>query len=152
MTAGTVVPSCAALDEREFHDRLTAGWSRCIPLLGGREAFALSLGMTKRGLNKVLGGSTPHACTILNSRRAHPSALDELLAGYAVRIVPASAICSTDAGAGLVMLKAAAACVEAEADGIDHRELLAMEAPLRASAEVHARLLARIDGIKGVGR
>ena len=152
MTPGPVVPETKVLDEQSFHNRLTAAWARVIAAMpGGKSAFAQAVGMTTRGLDKVLAGSTPHACTIFNSRRAHPTAIDELLTGYDVRLVPADAICSTDLGAGLVMLRAATACVEAEADGIDHQELLAMEGPLRASAAMHAGLIARIDRIKRTG-
>lgn len=149
MSAGPVVPEARALDERAFHERVTAGWSRCIPLAGGIEPFALAVGMGVRGVRKVLAGTTPHACTLINSRRAHPSALDELLAGYGVRLVPEGAVASSDAGAGLPLLKAATACVEAEADAvIDHRELLAMEPELREAAAHLGALLARIDRLR----
>jgi hypothetical protein len=147
MSGGPVVREMRPLDEQSFHNRLVAGWSRIIAQIG-IAPFALTVRMSKRGVEKVLAGSTPHACTILNSLAEHPTALDEVWAGYGARLVPASAVCSTDSGAGLVMLKAATACVEAEADGVNHQELLAMEAPLRASAAVHARLLARIDDLK----
>lgn len=151
MSPGTVVRETPVLDEQSFHDRLTAGWGRCIPLAGGRSKFALAVGMTTRGLDKVLAGSTPHACTILNSRRAHASALDELMAGYGVRMVPAGAACSTDDHAGLALLRAAAKCIEAEADGEkNHVELLGMEPELRDAQALIAGMLARIDQIRGV--
>lgn len=153
MTGGTVVREMPALDEQEFHERLTAGWARCIPLAGGRPKFALNVGMTVRGLDKVLAGSTPHACTILNSRRAHATALDELMAGYRVRMVPEGAACSTDDHAGIALLRAATKCIEAEADGVKkHGELLGMETELREAAAKIGGMLARIDAIKGTGR
>lgn len=153
MTAGTVVREMPVLDEQAFHERLTAGWARCIPLAGGRAPFALKVGMTVRGLDKVLAGSTPHACTILNSRRAHPTAIDELMTGYRARIVPEGAACSTDDHAGIALLRAATKCIEAEADGVkNHSELLGMEGELREAAAVIGGMLARVDAIKGTGR
>jgi hypothetical protein len=149
MSPVPVVPKIVTLREPEFHARLAAGWARSIALVG-RGTFADRIEMTPKGLGKVLAGSTPHACTLFNSRAAHPSALDELLGGYGLRWVPSCAIASTDVGTGIAMLRAATACVEAEADGIDHVELLAMEPELRASAEKHARLLARIDALRGI--
>jgi len=74
------------------------------------------------------------------------------MAGYRVRIVPDFAVCSTDQAAGLVLLRAATKCIEAEADGrTDHRELLDMEGELRAAGALIATQLARIDAIKGRG-
>lgn len=152
MSGGTVVHPVTVLDEQSFHDRLVAGWSRGIALIGGKARFALEIGMTPRGLDKVLTGSTPHACTILNSRKAHATALDEVLAGYRVRLVPASSVASTDENAGLPLLRAATKCIEAEADGrTDHIELLGMEPELRAAAALIAARLAQIDRLKGVG-
>lgn len=149
MSQAPVVPETRTLDEQSFHDRLVAGWSRAIASLT-KPVFAHRIGMTTRGLEKVLAGSTPHACTIFNSRAAEPTALDEVLAGYGLRLVPADSACSSDEHAGLALLRAAHKCVEAEADGVkDHQELLAMEPELRASASIVANMLARIDALKG---
>jgi hypothetical protein len=102
------------------------------------------------GNSRSTTGSTPHACTIFNSRKAHPSALDELCDGYGIRMVPSHAACTTDAGAGIALLRAAAKCIEAEADGTkDHKELLGMEIELREAAANIAAMLVRIDYIKG---
>lgn len=153
MRPGTVVPEIVTLGQQEFHSRLVAGWSRAIVHVG-RGAFADAIEMTTKGLAKVLGeDTTPHARTILNSRKAHPTALDELLAGYRVRLVPETAACSSDEGAGLSLLRAATKCVEAEADGVKHHhELLAMEPELRDAAAILAAMLTRIDRLKGTGR
>jgi hypothetical protein len=151
VNSGTVVPEIVTLDEQSFHDRLVAGLARGIARMG-KPQFALRIGMSTRGLDKVLGGSTPHACTIFNARAVDASVLDEVLAGYGIRLVPADAACTADDHAGVVLLRAATKCIEAEADGSkDHQELLGMEADLRASAAVHAALLARIDEIRGIG-
>jgi hypothetical protein len=149
--AGPVVPETIILDEQEFQGRLVAGFSRCI-VGAGKPRFALDLGMSTRGLDKVLAGSTPKGHSIFNVRSRHPTALDELLTGYRSRIVPDSAVCSTDQGAGLKLIRAAAKCIEAEADGqTDHLELLGMEVELREAAALIAGRLARIDRLKGTG-
>lgn len=151
MTARPVVPQMTVLDEEAFQNKLVAGWSRIIALVG-KPKFALDVGMSTRGLDKVLAGSTPRGATIFNSRAIHSTALDELLAGYGVRIVPAGAAASTDDHAGLALLRAATKCIEAEADGgKDHRELLGMEAELRIAGASIAGMLARIDRLKGTG-
>jgi hypothetical protein len=149
MNSGTVVRQIVTLDEQSFHDRLVAGWARGIARLG-KAKWAHKVGMSPRGVDKVLAGSTPHAHTILNSRAADTTALDELFAGYGVRLVPAEASCSSDEGAGLCLLRAAMKCCEAEADGVkNHAELFAMEPELRESAAKIAAMLARIDALRG---
>jgi hypothetical protein len=151
MNDGTVVRDIVTLDDQSFHFRLVAGWCRAIAKVG-KSRFAHGIGMTPRGLDKVLAGTTPKAHTIFNSRAADPSALDELLGAYGVRLVPASAACSSDDNAGLCLLRAATKCIEAEADGAkDHAELFAMEPELRDGAAKIAAMLARIDRLRGSG-
>lgn len=150
MRDNTVVGATQRPSKLQYHALLMAGLARAAAKLG-KGGLADRMDLSGPGLDKVYAGSMPCAKRQWDLLDHEPTALDDVAAAYGKRIVPADAVCSTDAKAGPVMVQALSKIVQAEADGaLDHRELLDMEPELRAARAAMDTLIARCHDIRGV--
>lgn len=88
--------STKPLGKAELQPRVAEAWSRVISRLG-KGTFADRIGCCSDTVNNALTGpGLPEAHTLLNSLLADPTALDEVLGLYGMRIVPARAEAAND--------------------------------------------------------
>lgn len=89
MQRSTNVCRVDALSKESLKTKLAAAWGRVWPKIGGQGTFADRIGTDSATVGRVLGcKNLPEAHTIFNSLRADPTALDEILAHYGLRVVP----------------------------------------------------------------
>lgn len=150
MTEKNVFPKIV-LDEERVRDLIGHGLSRiCLAKgKGGKEQLAAHLGVHVDTVKNAIGGDhTPKLPHVFNALSFDPTALDELLQEFGVRLVPLDH--REAENATLPILAAVHKIAEAEADGIvDHQELLEMEPELRTASGAITRLLHRTGIVRG---
>ncbi len=89
MTQRNKVCRVEALSKESLKSKLSQAWGRVWPKLGGQGTFADRVGTDSATVGRVLGcKNLPEAHTIFNSLRADPTALDEIMAHYGLRVSP----------------------------------------------------------------
>lgn len=132
----SVLPKGVAPSEAQFHALLVQGLAR-IAVAHGRGRLADAMGRSGRQLDNVFGGAEPKPKALFDALTLDPTALDEVIGAYGLRIVPATQGAPADdhkddwrlasgISAGLAKL------IESNADGFrDHNETLAIAAVIR---------------------
>jgi hypothetical protein len=107
------------LTKDKFQLKLSEAWSRIASKLGSKMTMAARMGdsddaAVKRG---VSGSNLPEAHKIFNSLLADPSALDEILAEYGVRLVPIHSSAANDLHTAVGILDGASELIRSQDDG-----------------------------------
>lgn len=144
----------AAPHKSQVQSALAVGMARAAMKAGGAGTLADRINSSPATITRAMAGThLPEFHTAFASVLVEPSALDEVGALYGVRVVPLDAVCTSDVRSSSTLVGLLAKVIEAEADGaIDHAELLAMEADIRAVRAMCDRKLARIGGLRGLER
>lgn len=144
----SVVLETTGISEEDFHSAMAAGLLRAQRSVS-QKMLAFVMDITPVALKNIFKGGSTDPKRLWDVLTVEPTALDDIAELYDRRIVHKDAICSTDRRASAVLVAALKKSIEAEADGyIDHNELLAMEAELRAVRGVCDTLLERITEIR----
>lgn len=145
--SNSVVANYRPVTKDEFHSALVVGLSRAAQRQGSIAALANKLDMTPQGLAKVFSGSLPCVKRLFDALQHDEHILDDVAGLYRRKIVPKEFQQQRLAPA---LVAALHKIIEAEADGegIDHQELLGMEAELRDADKRINALLHRIAEIR----
>lgn len=145
-----VLRQIAPLPKHRVAALLAAGWSRVIARIG-RGTFADTLEVSENTVGNALAGrTTPELHTALNSLAADPTSLDEVLAGYGLRLAPLHATAANDMVTAAGVINAMGELVKALADGNrDHNETLAIAALLRPYLPHLVAIVTEADGLRG---
>jgi len=146
------VPETSPVNEDEFRDAMIAGLARAQRSVGAR-ALAYIMDVTTKQLGNIFAGSSTNAKRLWDALAADPTALDDIASAYGRKIVAADSV--TDAEIGTLPIAALLAKV-AEAESPDspggvaktHKELLAMEADIRAVHHLTGNWIERISSIR----
>lgn len=145
-----VLQDRTALPKGRVSALLSAGWARAIAA-SGKGAFADALEVSENTIGNALAQrTTPELHTVLNSLTVDPTALDELLAGYGVRLCPLHAVAANDLATAAGVISAMGSLVEAMADGHrDHNETLAVAQLLRPHMSAVNAIIHEADALRG---
>lgn len=147
MTARTVLQQITPPDEARFHMLLVQGLAR-IAAKHTRGKLADAMGRSGRQLDNVFGGADPKPKALFDALALDPTALDEVIGAYGLRIVPVtegSAVqedmrLAAGISAGLSKL------IDANADGVrDHNETLAIAAVIRPHIGALLNIVSQAD-------
>jgi DNA-binding XRE family transcriptional regulator len=129
---------------------LSAGWARSIAKYG-KGTFADKLEVSENTIGNALAQrTTPELHTALNSLTIDPTALDELFAGYGLRLCPIHSEAANDLATAAGVIGAMGGLVEALADGHrDHNETLAIAQLLRPHMPAVNAIIHEADQIRG---
>lgn len=131
MKARTVLPQIAAPDEARFHDLLVQGLAR-VSAKHGRSQLAAAMARTTRQLDNMFGGSDPKPKALFDTLTLDPTALDEVMAAYGLRVMPIAQGSEDDLRLASGIASGLAKLIESNADGVrDHNETLAIAAVIR---------------------
>lgn len=153
MSARKCSPSSPLTKER-VQSKLVQSWSRTIAerFEGSKSAFATKIGCCPDTVSNALAGKNlPELHTVLNSLLACPNALDEAIAVYGFRIIPADAAMSPDMQTLFEMSRALTSFIDALDDGRrDHRETLELAELLRPVVPKLTAIIHEAEGLKAV--
>ena len=131
MSVRTVLPQIAALDEARFHALLVQGLAR-VAAKHGRGQLSDAMGRSGRQLDNVFGGADPKPKALFDALTLDPTALDEMMAAYGLRVVPIAQGSEGDLRLASGIASGLAKLIESNADGVrDHNETLAIAAVIR---------------------
>lgn len=131
MTGRTVLPKITPPDEARFHMLLVQGLAR-VAAKHGRGQLADAMGRSGRQLDNVFGGADPKPKSLFDALTLDPTALDEVIGAYGLRIAPASQGTEDDMRLAAGISAGLAKLIESNADGVrDHNETLAIAAVIR---------------------
>jgi hypothetical protein len=139
-----------SLPKHRVSNLLAAGWARVIAK-EGKGAFADRLECSENTISNALSGkTTPEFHTALNSLAIDITALDEVFAGYGVRLVPLHAEAANDLAMSAGVINAMGELVARLADGErDHNDTLAVAALLRPHIPAISAIVREADELRG---
>jgi hypothetical protein len=139
-----------ALGKHDLQPRLALAWQRVIAKLG-KGTFADRLGCCTATVDNALTGpGLPESHTLLNSLLADPTALDEVLRLYGVRIVPLQSEAANDLHTAAGVSQIATAICQALTDGIrKHHETLQIADTIRPHLPALTAIVREADELKG---
>lgn len=121
----------AGPDEAQFHALLVQGLAR-VAATHSRGKLSDAMGRSGRQLDNVFAGADPKAKALFDALTLDPTALDEVLAAYGLRAMPATASLQDDMRLAAGISAGLAKLIDANADGVrDHNETLAIAAVIR---------------------
>lgn len=127
----TVLPTIEGPDEARFHMLLVQGLAR-VAAKHGRGKLADAMGRSGRQLDNVFGGAEPKPKSLFDALKLDPTALDEVIGAYGLRIAPAAHCTEDDMRLAAGISAGLAKLIDANADGVrDHNETLAIAAVIR---------------------
>jgi len=86
-----------ALSKQSLQSKLAVAWGRVCGKMGGPGSFAEKAEIEGSAVSRVLGyKNLPEAHTIFNGLLADPTALDEIMAHYGLRVSPLQAEAAND--------------------------------------------------------
>jgi hypothetical protein len=150
MTGATSFPKIAALPKHRVSALLSAGWARVAARVGkGRLADGIEA--TEKTVENAMSGRTvPELHTALASLAVDPTALDELLAGYGVRLAPLHAEAANDLQTAAGVVNAMGALIARLADGVRcHNDTLAVGSLLRPHMPALTAIVSEADQLRG---
>jgi hypothetical protein len=150
MIPRNVFPEIGPQPKQRVKALLAAGWAR-VASRHGKGALADAIDATERTVENAMAGSTlPELHTALNSLSLDPTALDEVLAAYQLRLCPLHSRAANDLETAAGVINAMGALVTAMADGHrDHNETLAIATLLRPFMPALECLLRDADHVRG---
>lgn len=142
--------SVKTLSATELQPKLAKAWARVIATVG-KGAFADKCGCDPDTIDNALTGkSVPRAHTLLNSLTADPTALDEVLALYGLKVVPNQADAANDLNVAAGASEISSAICHALSDGKrDHRETLNIAELIRPHLPSLTAIVREADTIRG---
>jgi hypothetical protein len=147
MKPRTVLPLKPVPDEARFHALLVQGLAR-VAAKHGRGQLSDAMGRSGRQLDNVFGGSDPKAKALFDALALDPTALDEVIAAYGLRIVPATDGQENDMRLAAGIAAGLAKLIESNADGVrDHNETLAIAAVMRPHLGALTNIINQADEI-----
>ncbi len=152
MSAATSFPRINSLPKHRVSALLAAGWARVASSVGkGRLVDAVEA--TEKTVENAMAGRTvPELHTALNSLAADPTALDELLAGYGVKLCPLHAEAANDIATAAGLSEVVSALLLAIADGHrDHIETIQVATHIRPYLPALLSIVAEADRLLGSG-
>lgn len=148
--SSNVLPKRTGPDETTFGSLFVAGLARVAAKIG-KGALADRMGRTTRSIDNIMGGGSTSAKAAFDTLLADPTALDEVLAAYRVRLVPLRSVAANDLLTSAGVINAMGKLVEANTDGIrDHNETLALAQLLRPHLAALTAIVREADELRGV--
>jgi hypothetical protein len=150
MARSNVCPR-APIAKDKFQQKLAAGWGRVWPKIGkGAMADRMGLSDSKTIDRAVTASNLPEGHTIFNSLLADPTALDEILAWYGLRVSPITADAANDMQTLSGLCETAGELAEALKDGVRvHQETLRVAEKLRPHMSSLTALIHEADALRG---
>lgn len=149
--SNTVVHKCTVPGEQQYRDALVAGLAR-ISAKHGRGTVADASQRTTRALDKLFSGGS-HDTTgkgLLDFLAADPTALDEVLRLYGMKVVPLIAEAANDLHTISTLSLLAGQFAAAIEDGRrDHRETCQLADAIRPLMQALGAICSEADVIKG---
>lgn len=145
-----VLPKRSPPTEARFQHLLVTGLDRVVSRIG-KAALAEAMDRTTRSLDDVLErGATPGAKAIFDTLLIDPTALQELLRHYGLKLVPEHASAANDLHTAAGLSHASGALCDAVADGTrSHTETLELAEKLRPLLPSIAAIIEEADQIRG---
>lgn len=145
-----VFPQRQPLTKQRVSALLSAGWARTAAKTG-KGRLADGVDATEKTIENAMAGRTvPELHTALNSLTVDATALDELFAGYGVRLSPLHAEASNDLAMAAGTLNAMSELIARLADGIRcHTDTLAIAALLRPHMPALTAIIQDADALRG---
>lgn len=141
-----------ARTKREVCEALGEGWRRVAKHIGGKGTMADRMDQdgTRTIDNALSGRNLPEAHTVFNSLCADPSALDEVLALYGMRAVPAQSEAANDLHVIAELSGAASEWLNRLVDGVRcHRDTARLAELFRPLVCEMQAIIAEDDRAKG---
>lgn len=146
-----VLPN-APRTKAEVRAKLSEAWGRTSKLIGGKGTMADRMGLDDYRTidNALCERNLPEAQTIFNSLCADPSALDEVLALYGMRAVPAQSEAANDLHVIAELSGAASEWLNRLVDGVRcHRDTARLAELFRPLVCEMQAIIAEADRAKG---
>jgi hypothetical protein len=145
-----VFPKMDPLPKSRVSALLSAGWARVASKVG-KGKLADGVDATEKTVENAMAQRTvPDLHTALNSLTVDASALDELFAGYGLKIAPLHAEAANDLVTAAGVIDAMGELVKAMGDGHrDHNETLAIATLLRPYMPALQAIIAQADVLRG---
>jgi hypothetical protein len=136
--------------DTEVQGRLAQAWSRVIAKVG-KGTFADHCGCDPDTVDNALTGKTlPRAHTLLNSLTADPTALDEVLDLYGLRITTKHCEAANDLNVAAGASQIASMICQALADGVrKHHETLQIADIIRPHLPALTAIVREADSLRG---
>jgi hypothetical protein len=141
--------SAKTLCATEVQGKLAQAWTRVIAKVG-KGSFADKCGCDPDTVdNAITGKSIPRGHTLLNSLVADPTALDEVLALYGLKVVPLQVAPANDLTLAAGASEIATAICQALVDGVrKHHETLQIADIIRPHLPALTAIVREADGLR----
>lgn len=140
------------ISKAKLQAALAAGWSRVANQMS-KAQFAQNLDVDAATITRAVAGpSLPSSEHLLNSLVVDPSALDEVMSLFGLKLSPVQSLPANDMSIAAGMAEGVSEIIKLTADGVRcHRDTMALAALFRPLIPQMQTIVDEADRIRGVG-